>query len=60
MAPLLSARDVKVHLRVHGRLIQRGDAVGALGENGERSEDARVRPPHVVRDERVRLIVLKG
>ena len=45
-------------VRVHGRL-QRVDAVRALGENGERLEDARVRPPHVVRDERVRLIVLK-
>jgi len=45
-------------VRLHGRL-QRREAVRALGENGERREDARVRPLHVVGDEAVRRDVLK-
>ena len=44
MAPLLSARDVKVHLRVHGRIVKAvdgvdldvlpGQCVGIVGESG--------------------------
>src|SRR5580698_1657593 len=32
--PLLSARDVKVHLRVHGRDVKAGQCVGLVGESG--------------------------
>jgi hypothetical protein len=44
-------------VRVEGRL-QRGEAVDALGELGQRLEDARVRPARAVGDKGARLAAL--
>jgi hypothetical protein len=44
-------------VRVEGRL-QRGEAVDALGELGQRLEDARVRPARAVGDESARVVAL--
>jgi hypothetical protein len=52
------AQRAVLRVRLEG-LLERLGAVDHLGELGERREDARGRPPHVVGDEYVRLAALE-